>query len=51
MNRRVREPYARWCERRTPLNFGRSRLLEYTLFFSLYQVINVILKHVFSVIF
>ena len=29
-NRRVRDPYARWCERRTPFKgyFGRSRLLD-----------------------
>jgi len=29
MNRRVRDPYARWCERRTPVGNRRSRLLDY----------------------
>jgi len=28
MNRRVRDPYARWCERRTPVVRSRSRLLD-----------------------
>ncbi len=28
MNRRIREPYVRWCERRTPVVRNRSRLLN-----------------------
>ena len=27
MNRRIRDPNVRWCERRTPV-YGRSRLLD-----------------------
>jgi len=27
-NRRIRDPYVRWCERHTPLNPGWSRLLD-----------------------
>ena len=31
MNRRIREPYVRWCERRTPVVRNRSRLLDYAM--------------------
>ncbi len=41
-NRRVRDPYARWCERRTPLKvyFGRSRLLD-SLLCSFFKFISI----------
>src|SRR5690625_3642895 len=39
-NRRIRDPYVRWCERRTPLNHGRSRLLDYTNFIHLFTIVN-----------
>jgi len=32
MNRRIREPYVRWCERRTVGFKAHGRLLDYPMF-------------------
>jgi len=49
VNRRIRDPYVRWCERRTPLNFGRSRLLDYLTI--VYDKDSIIAFGLFSAIF